>query len=631
MYRSFKMGRSSFILILIIPLMTLISFAIYLEYIKTKENVFEIIQEHLINEKLQLFEKYANYMILHTSKNIKNHIQNNNELSAQYEQNLKLLQGDKIKYLYLLYKDNDGKFRYLLDATEDINEKAEFDQKFDPLTDIWDMAYKTKSIQTAHHKELQTLWISIAYPLVVDGDVIAVLGADFTHDVYTKIVDTLNPMESIYLYVSSFMVIMLFIAYTLVFMYYTTRKKAFIDPLTKVYNRQYLAEFLETTSLQDYHLMMIDLDHFKLVNDNFGHDAGDEVLISVVTKIKSQIRQEDILIRFGGEEFVLLVYKKELKDSIVVAHRIREAVMNSIIETKNNQVQMTLSIGVNPFPYYAKNIEEAIKIADEQLYIAKSSGRNRVEVFNENDKGQCQTSKRISDIQLAIDENRIKCAYQPIFSNNSKKVVKYEMLLRLIDQEGEIVLPNEFLPSIRHTQVYINLTRCVLDIAIKTLKENSFDISINLDIQDILNNDILNLLKNKFSKELGFTKRLTIEILEHEEITNFELIQERITMLKELGFTIALDDFGSGYANFRYLLNLDIDILKIDGSIIQNIDKDKVAYNIVKTIVEFAKNMDMKTVAEQVETQDELKKLNELDIDYIQGNYIGCPEFHFIT
>ncbi len=630
MFRSLRMGKSSIILILIIPLMTLVSFAIYLEYIKTKDNVFDIIQEHLIDEKMQLFKKYKEHLVLHTGKDIKKYIEKN-EFYNELESDLRLIQGDEIKYLYVLYKDSDGKFRYLLDATTDIDEKAEFNQKFDPQTNIWDMAYKTKKLQIAKQEELETLWVSLAYPLIVDNKVVAVLGADFTNEVYTKIVKILDPMESIYFYVSFFMVVMLLIAYTLVYMYYSTRKKSFIDPLTKIYNRQYLSEFLETTSLQDYHLMMIDLDNFKLVNDNFGHDAGDEVLISVVGEIKSQIRHEDILIRFGGEEFLLLVYKKELKDSIIVAQRIRKAVMNHVIETQNNQINMTISIGVNPFPYYAKNIEEAIKIADEQLYKAKSLGRNRVEVFNENDKGQSQTSKRISDIQLAIDEDRIKCAYQPIYSNKTQKIIKYEMLLRLIDTQGEVVFPNEFLPSIRHTQVYLNLTRYVLDTAIKTLKENSFSLAINLDIQDILNDDILNLLKERFQKELDFTARLTIEILEHEEITDFKLIKEKITMLKELGFTIALDDFGSGYANFRYLINFDIDILKIDGSIIQNIDKDKAAYNIVKTIVEFAKNMNMKTVAEQVETLGELEKLKELDIDYIQGYYLGRPEFNFVN
>ena len=179
--------------------------------------------------------------------------------------------------------------------------------------------------------------------------------------------------------------------------------------------------------------------------------------------------------------------------------------------------------------------------------------------------------------------------------------------MRLIDNQDRIVAPDEFLPSIRNTQVYINLTRFVVDTVIKALKENSFKLAINLDIQDILNDDVLNLLKEKFEHEIELARRLTIEILEHEEIKNFKLIKERIFLLKEIGFKIAMDDFGSGYANFRYFLDLDMDILKIDGSIIKNIDKNINSYHIVKTIVGFARSMNMNTVAEQIETDGELK------------------------
>ncbi|MBA1433424.1 MAG: bifunctional diguanylate cyclase/phosphodiesterase [Epsilonproteobacteria bacterium] len=371
-----------------------------------------------------------------------------------------------------------------------------------------------------------------------------------------------------------------------------------------------------------------ELSNFKLINDNFGHDVGDDVLIAVVNEIKSNIRHEDILIRFGGEEFILLVDKKESRESIKVAERIRKAVMQRDIENRNNKIKMTLSIGINPFPFSAKNIEEAIKIADEQLYIAKSSGRNRVEIFDEGKKYESEASNRISDIRVAIDEGGIRCAFQPIFSAKNGEILKYEMLMRMMSKEGKIIPPNNFLPSIRHTQVYISLTSIVLQKAIAMFEQNeTIRLSINLDIQDILNEDIMELLRVTFESKQELAKRLTIEILEHEEITNFELIQKSIMRLKAIGFLIALDDFGSGYANFRYMISLDIDILKIDGTIIKNVDKDKAAYNIVKAIVAFAQNMNMKTVAEMIETKEEHDALIELGVDALQGYYLGRPEF----
>ncbi len=629
--RSVKMSQNFIIFAIILPLMTVISIFIYYEYSKTKDNVFHIIQEHLLSEKSALLKNYSEYLTKRFGANLHAEISKGKNSHQHYEEELSLLRGNDIKYLYLLYKDTNNKFRYLLDTTLEAEDKAEFNQKFDPQTDIWENAYKTRKIQITKQHELQTLWITVAYPIVLDGKVIAVIGADFTYDVYEQILNTLDPMEEIYLYVSIFMAIMLILAYILIYLYYINRKRSFVDPLTKVYNRQYLNEYLKTTSLEHYQLMMIDLDHFKQVNDNYGHDTGDKVLISVVEQIKKSIRQEDILVRFGGEEFLVLIHKQSLEICLKVADRIRNAVMTHKIESVNKHIVMTISIGVNPFPFYAKNFDEAVKIADEQLYKAKISGRNCVKFAQENNKVQSQTSKRIGDVKSAIDDNRVLCAYQPIVSSSNEKVLKYEMLLRLLDTHGSIVPPLEFLPAIRHTNVYINVTKIVIDFAIKTLQENSFELSMNLDLQDILNDDIMNLIKDGFEDKPELARRLTIEILEHEEITNFEVIKEHIDILKGLGFQIAIDDFGSGYANFQYLLHLNIDILKIDGSLIKDIDTNKNSYYIVETIGDFARKMGIKTVAEQIETEEELKTLKGLKIDYFQGYLLGKPSFEFKT
>ena len=631
MNRSVKMSKNFIIFVIILPFMTLLSIFIYSEYVKTKETVFTIIQEHLINEKVTLLENYANSLSHKFGKNFKEALYNDPSLHRLYEEELSLLKGAEIKYLYLLYKDEDSKFRYLLDTTKNIDDKAEFNQKFDPQTDIWNTSYSNKKFQITKQLDLQTLWITIAYPMVVDGEVVAVLGADFTYDVYEKIVNTLQPMEKVYLYVSIFMIIMLIVAYILIYLYYINRQKSFIDPLTKIYNRQYLNEYLKTSSLEHYQLMMIDLDHFKQINDHYGHDVGDKVLINIVGQIKKNIRQEDILVRFGGEEFLVLIHKQSLEACLTIAERIRSSIMTHEIKVIGKHIIMTISIGINPFPFYAKNFDEAVKIADEQLYNAKISGRNCIKVSKEVDKKQSLTSKRIGDVKAAIDDNRILCAYQPIVSTKTAKIEKYEMLLRLIDAQGSIVSPLEFLPAIRHTNVYINVTKIVIDLAIKTLKENSFDLSMNLDLQDILNDDIMSLIKDEFAQNPELTKRLTIEILEHEEITNFDVIKKRIDSLKELGFKIAIDDFGSGYANFQYLLYLNIDILKIDGSLIRDIDTNKNSYHIVETIGDFAKKMNIKTIAEQVETVSELKTLKSLNIDCVQGYLLGKPSFEFNT
>ncbi len=625
MRRTLNMGKSFILFLFILPIMTILSILLYNEYVQTKENIFNILQKHLLDEKSALFKNYSNYLTKRLGSNIASDIKKDKNAYKHYEQELLLLKGNNVKYLYLLYKDRSGKLRFLLDATSNPGEKALFKQKFDPQTDVWEKVYATRKPQIAEQKNLDTLWITIAYPLIVDDKVVAVLGADFTYDVYGKIISTLKPMEKTHYFVSVFMVIMLIVAYVLIYLYYINRKKSFIDPLTQVYNRQYLYEFLKTSPLQNYQIMMIDLDHFKQINDTYGHDIGDLVLINVVKEIKTHIRKDDILIRFGGEEFLLLTYKQNFEGCVHSANRIREAIMQYKMQFSHQNINVTISVGVNPFPFHAKNFDEAIKIADEQLYNAKISGRNCVKVSDKTTTEKKQSSKRIIDIKSAIEDGRIRCAYQPILCAKTNKVVKYEMLLRLLDKDNSITLPMDFLPSIRHTNVYMTITKIVLDNAIQTLKENDFEITINLDLQDIMNDDIIKLLTTKFKAHRDLAERLYIEILEHEEITNFRTITNHIEILKSLGFKIALDDFGSGFANFKYLIHLDIDVLKIDGSLIRNVHNNKRTYHIIKTISTFTKQMNIKTVAEQIETKNEFETLKKLGIDYLQGYYVGEP------
>ncbi len=229
-----RLNRSFIILAFIIPLVTVASMVIYFEFTKAKSSVFTIIKEHLINQKVFLFQKYVETIQKNYEDNFADFIIKNPYAAKALEDELGLLQGEDVKYLYVLFKDKDGKFRYLLDATKDPDERASCTQKFDTQSDIWEKAYRTKQYQIAEQKSLETLWVTIAYPIVIHKKVVAVLGADFTYDVYMQIVNILNPIEKIFLYITLFMLIMLLLAYILVYLYYKTRKKAFIDPLTHI-------------------------------------------------------------------------------------------------------------------------------------------------------------------------------------------------------------------------------------------------------------------------------------------------------------------------------------------------------------------------------------------------------------
>ncbi|HFU74191.1 MAG TPA: bifunctional diguanylate cyclase/phosphodiesterase, partial [Helicobacteraceae bacterium] len=430
-------------------------------------------------------------------------------------------------------------------------------------------------------------------------------------------------------YSAIFIIVMLVSAFIQLVIYYTHRKKSFIDPLTGMFNRQYMNELLKKYAVHEFQVLIMDLDHFKQVNDIYGHDAGDEVLRSIAARIQSVIRKKDILIRYGGEEFILLIAEKDKSISLGLAERIRNKVKADPVALEDCQLNVTISMGLNPRPEESKTFEHAVKIADLGLYKAKQLGRDRVEIYDDTLIAEENSQQKMCDVKEALDVERIFCVYQPIYDAQTLQISRYELLIRMRDAQGDIIEPAQFLPSIRYTQVYVHLTKRVLSFAFEALKNNDVKLSINFDLQDLFNDEIFETLEETFSSDYNIAKRLSIEILEHEEITEFEYIEKRLVTLKSMGFNIAIDDFGSGYANYRYILNMNIDALKIDGSLIKGIHKYENAKKIVQSIHQLAQSLGVKTVAEHVETQQDLEALQSIGIDYIQGFYLAKPDINF--
>ena len=623
-------GRTFTILLFLFPILGFSAYYLYLKYEDTKKDVFSIVQANLLNDKHELLHLYVKHLTEELGKNFIKILKEDETKRIEAETELSMLKTSDVKFLYLLYVDENRKLRYLLDTTKDLDEKGEFQQRFFPQQDIWLKALHNKKTEVATQTEIDKLWISMAYPVLFEGETSALLGIDFSHEEHLQINKTLIPLENIYFYSAAFIVVMLISAFFQLIIYYKHRKKSFIDPLTGMYNRQYLSELLKKYPVGHFQLLIMDLDHFKQVNDIYGHDAGDIVLSTVSQRIQSVIRKKDILIRYGGEEFLLLISDKEKAISLALAERIREQVKASPVNLDDCQLNVTISMGLNPNPSHAKTFEYAIKVADQGLYKAKHLGRDRVEIYDDKQPNNADALQKLCDVKEALDLNRIFCIYQPMFNTNSLEVYKYELLIRMQDPQGKMIVPDKFLSSIRYTQVYIEITRRVLKQAFEALNEHDVKLSINLDLQDLFNDEILELFVTTFEQNLSFAQRLSIEILEHEEILEFELISERLSKLRQLGIKIAIDDFGSGFANYKYMLNMNIDILKIDGSLISGIDKNENAYKIVKSIQTLAESMGIETVAEQVETKEELDCVKALNINYAQGYHLAKPSADFL-
>lgn len=620
--------KNSVLTFLFLPLMTLFLFVLYYKYSMTTKQVFDVLYQQVISEKEFLIKNYVSSVRDRIGEDFVQRLRGSESLRQVYADELALIRTKDLRYLYMLYKDEDGKYRYLLDTTLEGEEAAEFDQKFDPVTDAWDEAGLTKVTQVRRQRELQSLWVSTVVPVIIGDRVAAYVGADFSYEEYFKIKKIVSPLKDIYFYASIFMVILLVSAYIQFILYLQSQKKSYIDPLTQIFNRQYLIEFFKTADISQYHLLIIDMDYFKSVNDTYGHDVGDDVIIQTVNRIRKNIRSKDVFVRYGGEEFLILLRRDDALGLQSTARRIKDVVSETNIVSQHHHIPMSVSIGINPYPELAKNIDEAIKIADEQLYIAKTSGRNCIRIHEENDSDQSNRSKRLSDVHAAMEEGRIRLAYQPIHDVTGDGLKKYEVLLRMIDEHGILVFPKDFLPAIAHTSVYNKLTHFILQNVLERLGENQdIELSVNIDLQDLFNEDIMQIIITLLSQSPELARRITFEILEHEEIIDFEQIQTHIQRLRAFGCKIALDDFGSGYANFKYLLYLGIDILKIDGSLIRDIDQNENAQIIVKTIVNFSNEIGVATVAEQVETKEEYDKVHHLEIHSIQGYYLGRPRF----
>ena len=594
---------------------------------KISEKMIEISTSDVIaiaNNSASLIEK-----LLNKEENYVKQLLQDEVLRQLIETKLQVMLTQNIKYSYLLYKDSRGIFRFLADGAKE-EEKAFLNQKFDIDNPLWLEVFETKKPLMIEHDVLQQLSISYLIPIVQNNEVQMILAIDFSikkvQEINTIIQLMKNGIISIILIVIIFLIIL--IVQTL--RYIAIKKTAYIDKLTNVYNRNYLQESEEFINLNDYILGTLDIDHFKAINDTYGHDVGDKILKQVANMILLTVRNhEDIVIRYGGEEFLILAKIK--RDDNISALNVIERIFKNIQENrfyinKKEYINVTVSIGVNLVPHKSRTFSEAFKLTDIALYNAKNKGRNSIEIYDEIQNNHNTSHLSINGIKDAIEENRVVCFYQKIIDTNTQEVSHHEALLRIIDKEGNIITPDKILPIIKGTFILRNITKRVLKLCYEKLVEYpTAHINVNLNPKDIIDDAILQILRHYATQE-NIASRLGIEIVESEDLINCKDAKENLLMLKQLGYKIFIDDFGSGYSNFIYLTQIKTDFIKIDGAIIKNILEDKVSFLLVKSIVEFAKEANIKVIAEYVSNKEIYEKVKSLEIEYSQGFYFSHPK-----
>jgi len=397
-------------------------------------------------------------------------------------------------------------------------------------------------------------------------------------------------------------------------------KQYYRDELTGLKNRNKL--ILDLSQEKYDKIAIIDIKSFNDINDFYGNVIGDAVLKALSKLIDFYCDQNNFnSYRVNSDIFVVLDNIGSEERFIEKIRLLQNIINNQCFYYEEGEIYITVTIGIalgeeslfekaEMVLNYAKKNRELFKIYKEELNIYEGIKEN------------ITWTKKIRD---AIAENRIVPFFQPIVNNRLGTIEKYEALIRMIDENGKIISPYFFLDIAKKAGLYKELTIIMLEKTFKTLNKTDYEISINLLLQDIVNSEIRTLIIEKLKKAKN-PKKVVFEIVESEGIENFKEVIDFIKEIKKYGAKIAIDDFGTGYSNFSYLMKLDVDYIKIDGSIIKNVHKDKSAEMVTKTIVTFAKELGIETIGEFVGEEEIYNKIKDLNIDYSQGYYFSEPK-----
>ncbi|MGK7946734.1 MAG: EAL domain-containing protein [Microcystaceae cyanobacterium] len=417
------------------------------------------------------------------------------------------------------------------------------------------------------------------------------------------------------------------------------------DPLTGLLNRQYFEERLQQ-AIESVHqekhrhiLCYLDLDKFKIVNDTCGHKAGDELLKQVVTLLQESVRSIDTVARLGGDEFGILLYQCPLRRANSIMEEIRQTIHQFQFVWDNKSFGIGVSIGLVEINATTTDIKEAMMAADAACYSSKHKGRNCVTIYQPDDleviKQQQEQSWSVR-LRHALDNHQFCLFHQPIIPLlDQEPEIYHEILLRLVNDSGEYILPGAFIPAAERYSLMGEIDRWVVHHSFDKIEQETSQVeqkkanylySINLSGRTFNDNYLLPFLEQEFKQFSLSPKNICFEITETAAIANIRQARYLMQIVKGWGCRFALDDFGSGVSYFSYLKELPIDYVKIDGRFVRDIIDDPSALAIVEGVNNICHGMGVKTIAEFVENEQILEKLKDIKVDYAQGYGIAIPK-----
>lgn len=410
------------------------------------------------------------------------------------------------------------------------------------------------------------------------------------------------------------------------------------DALTKLPNRMYLNKYADLLFSQQYEqhkqfaFIYIDIDHFKRINEGFGHHLADQLLLQMTSRLHSYITKQDKLLHIGGDEFLIIAEGQTQQYAVELAENILHTLNKSFLISRK-EINITASIGIAIFPEHGKNLQDLLINADIAMLHSKYYGRNTYTIFSphlqqDQSKNQLQM---INDLYKAVEEQQLCLYYQPKFLANNHQMCGAEALIRWQHPTLGLLTPGSFIESAEKTGVIISIGYWVLEEACRQIQVweqqgfNFFPLAINLSAVQFDHQKLLPTLEHLLKKYQIQPNHLMIEVTESAAINRLELTIDSFLRLREIGIQLAVDDFGTGYSNFLYLKDLPINEVKIDRGFILDLIENEKSEIILESIIQLTKKLGLLVTAEGVETAEQAQRLTRLGCIQLQGFLFAKP------
>jgi diguanylate cyclase (GGDEF)-like protein len=405
------------------------------------------------------------------------------------------------------------------------------------------------------------------------------------------------------------------------------------DPLTGELNRTHLVASLAEAIEEAVRFrtscafMLIGIDHLARINDAFGFDVADAVISEVAKRVRARLRGGDVLGRFSGNKFGLVLKNCTVDDMNIAAERFLAGIRDEVVPTDSGPVSVTVSIGAVSMPRHARDANEAINRAHETLDTAKRRRAGSFSLWRPNVERDAQrrVNIRVTDeIVTALNERRIVMAFEPVVEARSRRQAFYECLIRMEQDDGQVLLAPDIVPVAEKLGLIRLVDHRVLELVVAELAMSpNVQLSLNISPDTTMDPDWWASIESLMHAHPGVAERLIVEITETVAIQDLDDLRGFVTRLKNFGSRIAIDDFGAGYTSFRNLRKLGVDIVKIDGAFVQNMARSADDRAFVQTLIDLARRLKIKTVAEWVQDEHSALMLRDWGCDYIQGRLIG--------